>query len=178
MDPYLQLAEKAVENYLKERKIIQPPSNLPPRMLQERKGVFVSIYKKKEQGGEKELRGCLGTFLPTTKNIAEEIIKNAIASATKDYRFEPLKKEELKDLIYSVDILEEPRLVKDFKELDCKKYGLLVISGSKSGLLLPKLEGIQTPFQQFIIACQKAGIDPQKEPFRLYKFEVERHQEN
>jgi len=65
-------------------------------------GVFVSIHKF---GG---LRGCIGTFEPATENVAEEIIANAISSATRDPRFPAVAPNELKDLSYSVDVLTKP----------------------------------------------------------------------
>ena len=65
------LARKAIEAFIKEGKRITPPPQLPAE-LKEAAGVFVSLHKKGE------LRGCIGTFLPTKSNVAEEIISNAI----------------------------------------------------------------------------------------------------
>lgn len=47
----VELARKAVEEYLKTRRIIKPPENLPEK-FQERCGVFVTIN---EMGQEKNL---------------------------------------------------------------------------------------------------------------------------
>ena len=47
-------------------------SNLPKEMLCEKHGVFVSLKKFNQ------LRGCIGTILPTTSSVAEEIIRNTI----------------------------------------------------------------------------------------------------
>jgi len=178
------LAKKAVENYISESKIISPPSKLPEEFLNKKSGTFVTIKKNDE------LRGCIGTYLPTKKNIVKEVIDNAIAAATEDYRFGPIQKEELPYLSYTVYILNEPELVKDIKELDPKKYGIIVktvpISSSgdvvfdghfvaKTGLLLPDLEGIDTIEKQISIACQKGGIDPAREKILIYKFTVEKY---
>lgn len=177
MDKYIELAKKAVETYAKEAKIITPPVDLPKEMLSQKAGVFVSIYslKPKTYNLTPQLRGCIGTFLPTTENVALEIIKNAISSATKDDRFLPITKEEIPTLSYSVDVLSKPTLIKDLKELDPKKFGIIVRSGYKTGLLLPDIEGIDTIPQQLFVACQKAGINPREEKIEIYKFEVERH---
>ena len=179
------LAKEAVENYIKEGKIISVPEDFPKEFLERKAGTFVTI----EKNGN--LRGCIGTYLPLRKNIAEEIISNAIAAATEDYRFGPIQKEELPYLSYTVYILSEPELVKDLKELEPKKYGIIVktvsISSSedvvfnghfvpKTGLLLPDLEGIDTIEKQISIACQKGGIDPQQEKIIIYKFTVEKYQ--
>ncbi len=185
MNPYSNLAKKSVETFIKEKRIIAPPKDLPKEFFERRAGVFVTI----EKNGQ--LRGCLGTYLPTKINIAEEIIHNAIAAATQDYRFEPVHENELDSLNYTVYILSLPESVKDIKELNPKKYGIIVKTfplifpneeisfdeniTSKTGLLLPDLEGIDTVEQQISIACQKAGINPEKEKFYLYKFTVEKH---
>ena len=165
--PLVQLARKAIEEYVRYGRIIDPPENLSPEM-RKRAGVFVSIKKRGN------LRGCIGTFLPTKENIAEEIIHNAIAAATQDPRFPPISKEELDELDISVDVLSEPEPVKNLEELDPKKYGIIVESGWKRGLLLPDLEGVDTVKQQLAIAMAKAGISPD-EPIRVYKFTVNRY---
>ncbi|MDP3012629.1 MAG: AMMECR1 domain-containing protein, partial [Candidatus Subteraquimicrobiales bacterium] len=119
------------------------------------------------------LRGCVGTTSPIRENLAEEIVFNAISSATKDPRFPPVDDLELPLLDYTVDILEEPEPIPDESYLDPKKYGVIVESGYKSGLLLPDLEGVDTVKHQVSIAKQKAGIYPD-ESTKLYRFKVRR----
>jgi len=171
-NPYLELAKKTVETYIKTGKIISPANDLPKKMLGDRAGVFVSIHLKNG-----ELRGCIGTFAPTQKNIAEEIIHNAIESATQDPRFPPVTESELSNLVYSVDILSRTEPVTNPSTLNPKTYGLIVQSSDgRRGLLLPDLEGVDTVNQQINICRQKAWIS-EDEPVSLYKFTVERHQE-
>jgi len=166
-----ELAKLSVETYIKEKKIIEPPVGLPEEFLRKKSGVFVTIEK------EGDLRGCIGTYLPIHKNIAEEIIHNAIAAATEDYRFDPIRKEELPHLTYTVYILSEPELIKDIKELDPPKYGIIVKTATKCGLLLPGLEGINTTEEQVSIACQKGGINQEKEKIVIYRFITEKYEQ-
>ena len=168
MHPLVFLAKQTVENYIKERKIISLLEDLPKEFLERKAGTFVTIEKNSE------LRGCIGTYLPTRENIAEEVIYNAIAAATEDYRFGPIEDKELSSLSYTVYILNEQELIKDIKELDPKKYGIIVKTETKTGLLLPDLEGVDTIEQQLSIACQKGGIDPNQEKFLIYKFTAEK----
>ncbi len=180
MNPYTALARKAVETYIKKGKIIQPPLNLPKSLIFQKAGVFVSIYKiinNKQKSISKNLRGCIGTFLPTCQNIAWEIIKNAISAATADNRFYPIRKEELPHLSYSVDVLEDPIPAQNISELNPKKYGIIVFSKNKIGLLLPDIETIKTPQEQIRVACQKAGIQPQLEKIKIFKFQTKRYKE-
>jgi AmmeMemoRadiSam system protein B/AmmeMemoRadiSam system protein A len=167
MSPIVKLARQTVEAYVKERKIIEPPAELTPEM-KEKAGVFVSIHKKGE------LRGCIGTFGPSQDNVATEIIANAIGSSTQDPRFEAVDAEELKDLDYSVDVLSQPEPVESIEQLDPRKYGAIVESGRRRGLLLPDLEGVDTVEHQIDICRQKAGIGA-KEKIKLYRFEVKRY---
>ena len=163
----VQLARSAIEAYIKEGKIITPPAELTPEM-KVKAGVFVSL---KKQG---ELRGCIGTFYPAEENVAKEIIKNAISSAAHDPRFLPVEAYELKDLSISVDVLTKPEKVASIEELNAKKYGVIVQAGELKGLLLPDLEGINTPEDQIALCRRKAGIG-EHEPVELYRFEVKRY---
>ncbi len=169
MHPLVRLAKLAVEKYIKEKEVISPPSDLPREFLEKKAGVFVTI----EKNGN--LRACIGTYLPTRESIAEETIRNAIAAATEDWRFGPIQKQELPFLSYIVYILSPPEPVKEIEELDPKKYGIVVRSGLKTGLLLPDLEGVDTVEKQILIACQKAGIEPAKEKLSLYRFTVQKY---
>ena len=196
MSPYIRLAKKAVEAYIKKGEMIKVPSDCSEEMINKKSGVFVTIEEKVKGLPAKEekfvLRGCIGTYLPTKENIAQEIIHNAIAAATEDYRFGQIEKEELPSLSYTVYILSTPELVEDVKTLDPKIYGIIVktspISHSdgtdvvfnghsvpKSALLLPDLAGINTIEEQILIACQKGSIDPLKEKIIIYKFKVEKY---
>lgn len=182
----IQLAKKAVESYVEKGEVISPGPDLDKQLLDKKAGAFVTIMKGKQ------LRGCIGTYAPTKKNIAEEVVSSAIAAATEDYRFGAVAKEELPDLSYEIYVLDEPEPIKDIKELDPKEYGIVVrsvpisiptgidvvLSGHlrlKSGLLLPDLEGVDTAEEQISIACQKAGINPLKEKISIYKFRAKKY---
>lgn len=165
--PLVDLARQTVEHYVREGEAPPPPATLAKEM-RGKAGVFVSIHK---QGA---LRGCIGTFEPQRRNVAEEIITNAVSSATRDPRFNPVEPGELDELDYSVDVLSHPEPVQDTSGLDPKRYGVIVEAGWKRGLLLPDLEGVDTVDEQIGICRQKAGIGPD-EPVKLYSFEVKRY---
>jgi AmmeMemoRadiSam system protein A len=124
-----------------------------------------------------DLRGCIGTIEPTKDSLAEEIIANAISAATNDPRFDPVSEVELPELRYSVDVLSaaEEAVIAD---LDPSVFGVIVEDeiGSRRGLLLPDIPGIEDAKQQVEIAARKAGID-EDEPIKLYRFTVERFRE-
>ena len=166
MHPLTRLAKETVESYVRNG-TTPSPEKLTPEM-RERAGVFVSL---KERG---MLRGCIGTFEPIKANVAEEIIANAISSSTRDPRFPPVTPAELDQLEYSVDVLTPPEPVESTADLDPKRYGVIVESGGRKGLLLPDLEGVDSVEHQIDICRSKAGIMPD-EPVKLYRFEVRRY---
>lgn len=165
--PLVKLAKEAIKEYVKNRRIIKPPDDLAEEMKGQA-GVFVSLKKKGQ------LRGCIGTFAPTAKNIAEEVIHNAISAAARDPRFSPVTSFELEEIDYSVDVLTEPEKIAGPEGLDPKRYGVIVKCGIRKGLLLPDIEGVDTVEEQIDIARSKAGIY-KDEPVELYRFEVKRH---
>jgi AmmeMemoRadiSam system protein B/AmmeMemoRadiSam system protein A len=164
--PQVKLARETVESYITKH-VIPEPVDIPEEM-RGKAGVFVSIH-----AGE-DLRGCIGTISPTKDNIAKEIINNAISSATRDPRFPPISKHELAGLNYNVDVLMPPEPVENEKDLDPKKYGVIVEAGWRRGLLLPDLEGVKSVEHQIEICRAKAGIE-YNEPVKLYRFEVKRY---
>ena len=167
-DAYVRLARDAVEAYVLRREMIKVPDGLPEEMLTQQAGAFVSIHK------HGDLRGCIGTIAPTRSCVAEEIIGNAISASTRDPRFPAVQPDELEWLEINVDVLGEPEDIESEDELDVKKYGVIVSSGRKRGLLLPDLDGVDTVEQQVDIAMRKGGIN-KFEKYKLQRFEVIRH---
>ena len=167
-DAYVRLARSSVEAYVLRREVIDVPEGLPEELMNRQAGAFVSIHK------HGELRGCIGTIGPTRSCLAEEIIGNAISASTRDPRFSPIRPDELEWLEISVDVLGEPENIESRDELDVKRYGVIVSSGRKRGLLLPDLDGVDTVDRQVEIAMQKGGIR-ENENYRLQRFEVIRH---
>ncbi len=160
------LARQAVEAFVQSGKRIEMPADVPRRLL-EPAGVFVSL---KEAG---RLRGCIGTIGATEPSAAAEIISSAILAASQDPRFSPVEPTELSELSYSVDVLGKPEAATGPESLDPKRYGCIVECDGRRGLLLPDIEGIDTPAEQIAVCRQKGGIGPD-EPVNLYRFTVKR----
>jgi len=168
-DEYQNLARRSLEHIIETGEKLSAPSGLPNEMLKRRAGVFVSLHKSGR------LRGCIGTISPTTDNIAQEIIQNAISAGLSDTRFDPVTESELPYIDYKVDVLSAPEPITNASKLDVNRYGVIVTSGYKRGLLLPNLDGIDTVEEQIRIAMQKAGIGDNEE-VKLERFEVIRHE--
>lgn len=167
-DEYVSLARESLEHYIKTGKTLELKDNLPSQMLNIKAGTFVSLKKNGQ------LRGCIGTIEGVQQNIALEIAENAISAGTRDPRFYPVDEDELGEIEYSVDVLGGAEPISSENELDPKRYGVIVTKDSRSGLLLPNLEGVDTVDEQVKIALNKAGIN-KGEDYSLERFEVIRH---
>jgi len=169
--PLVSLAIRSIKYQLENGHPLPCPDPLPEEFTT-RAGTFVSIKKNRL------LRGCIGTIQPKYANLAEEVIQNAIKAANKDPRFPPIEVKELDQLTISVDVLTAPEKIDDTEALDVERYGLIVRSKGRQGLLLPNLENIKTVEQQLKVCLKKGGIK-ETEPYELFRFEVKRfHQHN
>jgi AmmeMemoRadiSam system protein A len=161
------LARLSVEAFIRGGTVIDPPRD-PQGLLAGHAGAFVTLRRSDNQ-----LRGCIGTIEPVRSNVAEEIIHNAISAATRDPRFPGVLPSELHDLKYGVDVLSLPEAVRGLEDLDPLIYGVIIETpdGSRRGLLLPRIEGIDSAEEQWLAVHAKAGIRPGT-PVRVDRFTV------
>ncbi|HWN98957.1 MAG TPA: AmmeMemoRadiSam system protein A [Blastocatellia bacterium] len=164
-----ELARLAVEKFVMHGETLEPPLDVQGT-LSESAGVFVTLRTMDGQ-----LRGCIGTIEPARSTVAEEVIQNAISAATRDSRFAPVARHELAGLRYGVDVLERPEPARGPEDLDAARYGVIIetLDGSRRGLLLPRIEGIETVEDQWQAVHLKAGIPPGV-PVRVERFTVAR----
>jgi AmmeMemoRadiSam system protein A len=163
------LARLSVETFIREGTVIDPPQD-PRGVLEQEAGAFVTL-----RASDGQLRGCIGTIEPARANVAEEIIHNAISAATRDPRFTAVVTSELPGLNYGVDVLSQPETVGGLQDLDPSIYGVIVETsdGSRRGLLLPQIEGIDSAEEQWLAVHSKAGIRPGA-AVRVSRFKVTR----
>lgn len=175
----VELARRAVAEYLKTRKCINVPENVAEKLMQPC-GVFVTINSV--ENGEKELRGCIGYPYPTTP-LVQAVIESAISAATNDPRFPPLSLKELDHVLFEVSVLTPPQIieVKNPKEycgkIEIGQDGLIVERGIYKGLLLPQVPvEWQWDAEEFLCqCCNKAGLLADywlREGTKIYKFQA------
>ena len=175
--PFVKLAYASMYSFIADGKRLSPEA-LPAEVDAALSDVKTEIAKPsacfvslKIAG---QLRGCIGTIEPTMRDLAEEIIENAISASTRDPRFPPVQSIELAQLSVSVDVLSAPKPATE-AELDPKRFGLIIEQGYRRGLLLPDLEGVNDVATQKRIVAQKGGIDL-AQPHNLFTFTVDRYQ--
>ncbi len=168
-------ARKAIESKFKNKKYV--PKNVPSA-LKEKRGVFVTLEKYPSNA----LRGCIG-YIEPIKPLYEAVIDAAKEAAFGDPRFEPLRKDELNNVVIEISILTVPKELKgnpkEFPEkIKIGRDGLIVEYGLIKGLLLPQVavEWEVGPLEFLEMTCEKAGlprgswIDPR---VKVYTFSAE-----
>lgn len=166
------LARLAVETFVRRGNLIDASVGDSDPALLEPAPCFVCIKTL-----DRRLRGCIGTIEPAKPTLAEEVVHNAVGAATRDPRFRPVTAAELASVFYTVDVLDTPEPARP-EDLDPKLFGVIVenADGSRRGLLLPNIEGVETVGRQIEIAARKAGLPPHA-PLKLYRFRVRRYRE-
>lgn len=147
----LSLARDAITGYVTNGKTLDTEIRNPK--LQTDGAVFVTIKENNS------LRGCIGHIEPVMP-LYQSVVQNAIAACSRDTRFIPVKKEELKDIDVEITILSPLQKVKDVKDIQVGKHGLMIRKGMQGGLLLPQ---VATEFgwdrEKFLEQlCVKAGL--------------------
>lgn len=147
----LTIARKSIESSLEGKKIEITPKTPELKNLG---AVFVTLRKKGH------LRGCIGTTM-ARRTIAEEVTEMACAAAFQDYRFPPVKKEELKDIKIEISVLSPLEKVKSAEEIKSKIHGVYLRQGNYAGLFLPQVwEETGWTKEEFLsnLASHKAGL--------------------
>jgi len=168
--PFIKLAATAIETYLSDARVIEPPPALFELLPDA--GLPAPVFVCLKRDGQ--LRGCVGTTEPAQRTCAGEVIANAIGAATRDPRFPPVILGEVHELAICVDVLGPCEVVTICSDLDPKRYGVIVVAGKRRSVLLPDIEGISTWDEQLATARKKVGISPE-ENVDLFRFEVTRY---
>jgi len=148
----LDIARKAVEAAVLKDETYQPPVPQDQTLRFDR-GAFVTLT---EHG---RLRGCIGYTAPI-KPLYLTVRDVAIQAALRDPRFAPVRPEELAELKYEISVLSPFRHVRNIKEIEVGKHGLLIWKDGRSGLLLPQVPvGLGWDRTMFMEqTCRKAGL--------------------
>ncbi len=176
----VKLARRTIEEYLKSGRKPKIDEKSVPEKLRKKAGAFVTLDKVGKTLKEKELRGCIG-FIEPIMPLYKTVIEAAVAAATQDPRFEPVKLEEMDNIIVEVTILTPPELIKVknpreyLKHIEIGKHGLIVEYGIYKGLLLPQVPVEYGWSKEEFLShtCMKAGLLPDcwlDENVKIYRF--------
>ncbi len=167
-------ARSAVTEYLKTKKRLTLLEDFKSKFSYN-SGVFVTLNKAED------LRGCIGFPTPERK-LYQSLVDAAIASATEDPRFPPVRYEELSDISFEITVLTPPEeiSVENTLEYPTKirvgRDGLIVRWEFGAGLLLPQVPVEYGWSEEEFLnhTCEKAGA-PQdcwkKKSTKILRFE-------
>ena len=138
-------------------------------------GVFVTL------NNADGLRGCIGFPMPD-KKLSHGIIDAAIAAATEDPRFSPVKINELNEIVFEVTVLTPPVEItvtdpmEYLEKIKVGRDGLIIKNSFSSGLLLPQVPAeYGWNVEEFLQhTCEKAGLEKntwKNEKVKIEKFE-------
>jgi len=169
----VKLTRKTVEDYLNEGKL-----KLKETRFKEKRGIFISIHTFPDH----KLRGCIGYPYPILQ-VGEAVQRASISAAFKDVRFSPLKKDELKEVVFEVSVLTQPKMInfnnpeEYLEKIKKNKDGLIIKHGLSSGLLLPQVWKQIPDKKEFLTTlCWKAGLTPdywEDKDTKIYCFRVQ-----
>lgn len=150
----LRIARRTIESFLGDgtRPVFE---DVGPRLL-EPGGAFVTLH------AEGQLRGCIGTF-EVTHPLAETVSRMAVAAATSDPRFPPVRPEELQEITIEISVLSPRRRILDPGEVQVGVHGLHVQRGTRRGVLLPQVP-VEAGWDRETFldhTCRKAGLPPE-----------------
>lgn len=153
-DELVRLARLTVETFVRTGR--KPAYTNTLAALEKPMGAFVTIKK------HGKLRGCIGRFEPT-RPLYEVVMDMAVAAATQDHRFPPVKDSELGDLEYEVSVLSPLRRVTSWRDIRYGRHGVQVAKGVHRGVFLPQVaEETGWDFETFMnsLCAHKAGLPP------------------
>ena len=112
MDDYVKLAYDAIEYYLENKTYLR---DFDKKFENKLNGIRVEV---KIDG---RLKGISGSIFPTRKNLGLDIVYEAVNAGFFDFKFNPITKENLKDLeikVFEYFDVEKLRFIEDFKDYD------------------------------------------------------------
>ena len=149
----LKIARNSITEYLTNKTTPKLTEDDP--VLKAEMGAFVTLHENKE------LRGCIGNITGSLP-LFETIRDMAIAAATEDPRFYPVKINELKNIKIEISVLSPLKKITDPDVIIIGKHGVLVKAGFQSGVYLPQV-AVETGWskEEFMnsLCGSKAGIN-------------------
>ena len=115
----------------------KPMQNCFPNSL---KGKKFPLFVTWTTGQNKNLRGCIGTFLPD--NLEKNLRNYSLVAALKDRRFPPINAKEIPHLNVGVSLLINFEDAKDCYDWEVGKHGIQIFfeeNGNYSATFLPEV---------------------------------------
>lgn len=129
-----------------------PLTSMPDNLLQEF-GCFVTIKV------DDKLRGCIGNLI-SNKPLYLLVQEMAVAAATNDPRFYPMKKNDLDNFDLEISVLSSLHRINNIEDIQVGVHGIYLEKDSHRGVLLPQV-AIEYGWDRTVFlnqTCIKAGL--------------------
>lgn len=162
-----ELALEAIYCHTAKQEFVRATGKLAETWGRRQAGVFVTLYR------DGKIRNSLGAAFPLQANVCDEVVRTAVAVAFQDPAHPPIDAKELPRITLTVQVVLPPEPVARIEEVDPRLYGLIAYTGYRMGVLLPRVDGVETAEDQVRQVMAKAGVGA-GEPLWLLRFPVER----
>lgn len=144
----LKLARLTVESYVRHKEIptAEKLGVQVSEAMKDMLGVFVTLRKRAESPGGPaaqagahsgyDLRGCIGYIWPQ-KPLYQAVIDNAVSACSRDYRFNSVQSDELKDIMIEISVLTPPRRVNSYQDIVIGRDGMVLFKDGRQAVFLP-----------------------------------------
>lgn len=148
----LGIAREAIISHLQTGRLIEPECK--EASLNQHRGCFVTLSQ------EGQLRGCLGTF-SSDRPLCREVAVMAVAAATEDPRFYPMRIEDLDNFSVEISVLSPLRKTTEPAEIVVGVHGIYLEKDGQRGVLLPQVAVEQQWDRERFLqhTCRKAGLE-------------------
>jgi len=170
----LDLARRRITSAVRHEPFEYSPSAAGKDTLDKPAAVFVTLHKKGR------LRGCIG-MTEARVELWRAVQDMAMSAAFKDWRFSPVREDELADLHIEISVLSPLVPVASAVGIRPREHGVVVRRGGQSGLFLPQVWEQLPEKERFlsVLCSEKAGLpeDAWKDPetrlliFTVFAFE-------
>ncbi|MBT1071839.1 AmmeMemoRadiSam system protein A [Pelotalea chapellei] len=161
----LKIARETVMACVKAEKL--PVFTVTSPGMSAARGCFVTINQ------EGHLRGCIGNFV-SDKPLYSLVQEMAIAAATQDPRFYPLKPKDLENFELEISVLSTLKKISSVNEIQVGTHGLYIIKNTYRGVLLPQVAAEYGWDRETFLnhTCIKAGLPENtwKKECEIYTF--------
>jgi len=166
----LKYAREALEVGVQGGKLSSINMEQLPERLREIGASFVTLTI----GGY--LRGCIGT-LEASQPLIDDVREHTLAAAFNDYRFPPVRPEEVDRINIEISYLSPP-IPLDYRDSDDLVNhlhpgidGVVIRDGSRRATFLPQVwQKISDPEEFLSMLCRKMGVDANS--WRTKKLEI------
>jgi len=147
----LSISRKVLESHVSTGEM--PDVAVTEQRLNEKRGAFVTLNMRGQ------LRGCIGYIKPVAP-LYKAVMEMTVAASSKDMRFRPVTKGELKDITIEISVLTPLKLINSVSEIQVGAHGLFIVHGHNSGLLLPQVATHYSWGREEFLrqTCSKAGL--------------------